>query len=246
MSLHKILQMLEAEAEQQIAEIEQATQDEIEHIRAQAQLEAAEVRQKQLAAIQAPLQAEQVRILNQARLEALRVVMGVRETLITSALEATACRLANLTACKTHPPTGSTTYKQVLGQLVEESVNILGVDGRLRMRVRDSDVPLLEGLVQEMGLAAAVEGGLETDASPCTPLRGVLRGCLGGVVVTTSDGRISLANTLAGRLHLAATIYRPQIADLLCAEHPPTGSTTHPPTGSTTHLPTGGTMAQEA
>ena len=86
MPLDNILRALETKAERLEAEIEQATQAEVERIYAEAQAEAAVVRQKQLAAIEAPLRAEQARILNRAKLEALQIVMGTREQLITTAL----------------------------------------------------------------------------------------------------------------------------------------------------------------
>lgn len=200
MSTERILQALEAETERQIAEIEQAAQKEIEQIYAQAQAEAAAGRQKRLDAVQAPLQAEQTRILNQAKLEALQIVLGMRESLINSALEATAHHLADLVT--------SEAYAQVLWQLTEEALDTLDVAGQVRLRVQDRDVPLMGCLVQEMGLSADVEGGLEERTSSW--------GCPGGVVVTAADGHIRLVNTLAARLQRVASLYRPQIADMLC------------------------------
>lgn len=64
MSLDRILEALDTEAERQVMAIEQAAQAEIEHIRAQAQVEATAVRQKRIMAVQGPLQAERARILN--------------------------------------------------------------------------------------------------------------------------------------------------------------------------------------
>jgi len=202
MSTEKILQALETETERQIAEIEQAAQKEIEQIHAQAQVEAAAVRQKRLAAVQAPLQAEQTRILNQAKLEALQIVLGMRESLINSALEATARHLTDLVT--------SEAYAQVLWQLTEEALDTLDADSQVRLRVQDRDIPLMKRLVQEMGLSAEVEGGLEEGTSSY--------GCPGGVVVTAADGRIRLVNTLAARLQRVASLYRPQIADMLCGD----------------------------
>jgi vacuolar-type H+-ATPase subunit E/Vma4 len=202
MSIEKIVQALETETEHQIAEIEQAAQKEIEQIHAQAQAEATTVRQKRLAAVQAPLQAEQTRILNQAKLEALQIVLGMRESLINSALAATARHLTDLVT--------SEAYAQVLWQLTEEALDTLDVAGPVRLRVQDRDVPLMRRLVQEMELSAEVEGGLEEGSSSW--------GCPGGVAVTTADRRIKLVNTLVTRLQRVANLYRPQIADMLCGD----------------------------
>jgi len=202
MPLENILQALEAEADGQLAEIEQRAGDEIERIRAQARAEAAQVRQKHLAGTQTPLQAERARILNQAKLEALRVVMGARETLIASALEAAARQLE---AGRATP-----TYATWLRRLAQEAVDTLGPDSQLRLRVQDRDLELMRRIVHDMGLSATVEGGLESEDSPW--------GCLGGLVATTPDARISLVNTLDARLGRVAGLYRSQIAGLVFSD----------------------------
>lgn len=202
MPLEKILQALESEAERQIAEIGQAADAEIARIRGQAQAEAAAAQQKHMPAIQAPLRAEQARILNRAKLEALKVVMGAREALIASALDAAACQLETLA--------DSEAYARLLRQLTREAVETLAVDGQVCLRVRSRDMALMKAIAQEMGLSAEVEGGLERDTSS--------RGCLGGVMVTTPDGRITLVNTLDARLQRVASLYRSQIAEGLFAE----------------------------
>lgn len=199
MSLESILQALEAEAERQVAEIEGAAQAEIEHIRAQAQVGAVTVRQKHLAAVRAPLQAEQARILNQAKLEALRIVMGTREALIASALEVAASRLAAL-------PT-TETYDGLLRRLTQETVDTLGPGSQLHLHVQSRDVDLMSRIVQLMGLPAKVEGGLENEDSRW--------GCSGGLVASNHDGRINLINTLDARLGRVARLYRSQIAEML-------------------------------
>ena len=200
MPLENILQALEAESERQVTEVAQTAQAEVARIYAQAQAEAMAARQQHMLAIQAPLQAERARIINQAKLEALRAVMGTRETLMASALEAAARRLGTLSV--------SPAYPTLLRRLTQEAVDRLGTASQLRLRVRSCDVELLCGLVKEMGLTATVEGNLESEASPW--------GCLGGVVIATPDERISLANTLAARLQRAASLYRSDIAALVC------------------------------
>lgn len=203
MPLENILQALEAEADSQLAEIEQRAGDEIERIHTEAQAQATAVRQKHLARVQSPLQAEQARILNQAKLEALRVVMGARETLIASALEAAARRL------ETQRTTPS--YATWLRRLAQEATDTLGPPGsQLCLRVQDRDVELMRRLVHDMGLSATVEGGLESEDTPW--------GCLGGLVATTPDARVSLVNTLDARLGRVAGLYRSQIADLVFAD----------------------------
>ncbi len=198
MPLDTILQALEAEAERLVAEIDQAAQVEVERILTQAQAKAVVVRQKHLTAIEAPLRAERARLLNRAKLARLQLVLGTREELMTAALEAAARRLAALTS--------SQAYAGWLRQLTREVVTALGLNN-LTLHVQDSDLALMNRLVEELGLSATVTGDLELAAE--------LEQDLGGVVVTTPDGRISLINTLGIRLQRVATLYRARIAEML-------------------------------
>lgn len=199
MSLDKILETLEIEAEAQVVALEQTTKAEIERIQAKAQVEAELARQKRLAAIQAPLQAEQARILNKAKLEALQIVLGTREDLLTALFETTAQRLAALT--------NQERYDRLLQQLLEEAVETLPKAGPFRLEVEKQDVKLMQKIIQGMGLEAEVEGTLKRE--------GLWGAELGGVTVTTPDGQISVVNTLEARLERAATLYRAQIAEML-------------------------------
>jgi vacuolar-type H+-ATPase subunit E/Vma4 len=198
MPLQNILQALETEAERLVTEIDGATQAEVERIRAEAQAEAAVVRQEHITAIEAPLRAEQARILNRAKLEALQIVLGTREDLITAVLEAAARRLEVL------PSTEA--YADLLRQLMQEAVDAFDANS-LCLRVQSSDVALMKRIVQKLGLSATVTGGLEDDEA--------IAGNGGGVVATTPDGRISLVNTPTARLARAASLYRLQIAEMM-------------------------------
>jgi vacuolar-type H+-ATPase subunit E/Vma4 len=198
MPLENILQALGTEAERLVTEIDEATQAEVERIRAEAQAEAATVRQKPITAIEAPLRAEQARILNRAKLEALQIVLGTREDLISAMLEATARRLEALSSTEE--------YANLLQQLTQEAVDALGAN-RVCLRVQSSDVELMNRIVQKMGLSATVTGGLENEETP--------EGNLGGVIATSSDGRISLVNTSAARLKRVANLYRTRIAEMM-------------------------------
>jgi vacuolar-type H+-ATPase subunit E/Vma4 len=198
MALETILQTLEAEAERLVTEIDQATQAEVERIRAEAQVEAAAVRQKHITAITVPLRTEQARIINRAKLEALQLVLGTREDLINEVLDRVADRLEALL--------DTDTYAGLLRQLTLEAVEAMGADN-LSFRVHSDDLALMNQLVQELKLAAVVTGGLEDDM--------LLTGQLGGVVASTADGRISLVNTPAIRLERAAQLHRAEIARLM-------------------------------
>lgn len=197
MSLEHILQALEAETEQQIKEVEWTAQAEIERIKAQAEVEAETVCRKHRAAGQAMLQVERTRRLNRAKQEASQQLLQAREQLMTSALAATARQLTALSSTDAYP--------HLLRQLAEESVATLGKTQPLCLHARQTDVELVNRIVQELGLSATVAGDLTNGDSPC----------LGGLAVSTADNRISLTNTLEARLERVAQLYRTQIAEIV-------------------------------
>jgi V/A-type H+-transporting ATPase subunit E len=196
MALDNILEALEAEANQQIADLEQVAQTELAAIRTQAQANAEAVRQQQLAAIKLPIRAERTRLLNQAKLEALQEVLGTRETLISLVLEETGRRLAVLPHLASYPA--------LLQQLIQEAVEALNGVGRLHVHVAKRDLALMNRIVEQLALSAVVEENLDREPAEW-----------GGVVVTSTDGRISLINTLATRLERVARLYRARIAELI-------------------------------
>ena len=199
MSLEQILQALQTEAERQTGEIERGATAEVERIQTEAETAAESARRKHWPAVQASLKAEQARILNQARLEALRVVMGTREELIEMALASAAQRLEALS--------DSELYPQLLRELACEAFVALDTERHLCLRVASGDVAAMERVVREAGLPATVEGGLEHGPPPDS--------ALGGLVASTPDGRIAFVNTFAARLQRTASLYRSQIAAML-------------------------------
>jgi vacuolar-type H+-ATPase subunit E/Vma4 len=207
MSLDKILQALEAEATQGIAQIERAADLEIARIRAEAEVKAAVARQRHAPALAAPLHAERARILNQAKLEALRTVMGTREELMRAAVTAAAAHLA--------ASSGNETYALALEGMTCEAVTELGQDAALLLRVESRDRPAMEGIVERLRLQATVEDGATVGDEAASEH---WCDCPGGVVATTADGRITLDNTLSVRLQRVSALYRSAIAAMLFDE----------------------------
>ncbi|GIK36853.1 MAG: ATP synthase subunit E [Chloroflexota bacterium] len=213
MSLEHILQALEAEAEQQIAEIEQVAEAQVKRILNQAQAEAGVVRQKHVVASQALLQVERTRLLNRAKQQASQIVLREREAVISSALAATMEGLAALS--------NTNAYAHLLRQLTQEAVDTLGTDEPLCLHVRERDVELMERIAGEMGLPASVTGDLnevippgQTHFSPAEQ-NGQ---SLGGLAATVAAGRVTLNNTLEARLFRVSNLYRAQIAEIIFDE----------------------------
>jgi vacuolar-type H+-ATPase subunit E/Vma4 len=198
MPLDKILQAMQAEADGQVSAIEEAAELEVARLKAEAELRASKARASHIPAIQAPLAAERARIINRAKLEALRTVLGTREALISEAIEAAALQLATI-----H---GSDAYRALLERLACEAANTLGTDA-LRLQVQGQDVKDMLGICERLGLSASVEENLAH--APGQPES------LGGVIATAGDGRISLVNSLGERLQRVASLYRTDLAEML-------------------------------
>jgi vacuolar-type H+-ATPase subunit E/Vma4 len=213
MSLDKILQALESAAAAEIAEIEWTAEVERARVRTEAEAQALAVQQKHKEMIVAPLQAERARILNRAKLEALRTVLGAREELIGAALKAAATRLAVLR--------NGDAYARALDRLAREAVAALDQNSGLHLCVESRDRPLLACIVGQWGLQVTVEEGTTSD--------GAAWDCPGGVVAMSADRRISVVNTLSARLQRVATLYRSEIAAMLFSEAPQARRVVLPP-----------------
>ena len=199
MSLDRILQALESEAEGQIAAIEREGQAKIRQLQAQTEANIATLREKHLIARQAEAQAETVRIINRAKLEALQVEIGAREKLLTLAVETAAHHLETDYAAETRT--------ELLRLLIQEAVETLAADGPLQIHVQNRDVIRAQQIVRDLALPAEVHGDRSVDDAAW--------GYLGGVVISPAAGQVSLVNTLDVRLQRVASLYRAQIARLL-------------------------------
>lgn len=200
MPLTTILQALEAEAKAQVAAIEAETGAEIARIKAEAQQQAQTAYQKHLDANRVPLKAEQLRILNRAKLQALQIVLGTREELISAALEETAQQLAQFSQ------TGA--YADVLEHLTRETVAALNQTDGLTLRVKAADVPLMKQIAARLGLSATVNADLQGENT-------YWNSGLGGVIAATEAEQVSVINSLDVRLQRAATLHRGEIAGWL-------------------------------
>ncbi len=199
MSLETILQALEREGEQKAAQILEAAKAEAEEILAQARTDAEAIAQRTLAAVRGPVQVEQMRIVNQAKLEAQQIITGSREEMLNAAVEAAARRLAGLK--------GSDRYAAALRRLAEEAVLAIGAEDGIRFYVRNEDRTLMEQIARELGVRAQVSCQEETRESD--------GGELGGVIAISPDQRIRVDNTLETRLRRVASLYRSEIARLV-------------------------------
>ncbi len=191
MGLQAILDEIRASGEAQAREIEQEAQSRANGILAQARAEARQVEEDACADAGAPAVAERARILQRARLEALRVVGDVREELVDSALARVRERLASLRADPSYP--------SALRALTEEALAELASERRPQLLADPRDKPLLKNIL----------AGLELDISVSYELN-----CRGGLVAKSEDGRVVVINTFDSRLERATAFLRRYLAAL--------------------------------
>ncbi len=223
MPLEHILQAIEAEAQAEIDRITAEAEAQAGEILAKAEAEAAAIRQRHLGAVAPLVHTERARLLNEARLAALREVMQVREELIADAFALAEKQLAEV---RRQPE-----YSHLLCRLAEEAIAELGPEGvrhgafarqeqastavdsgranarggpqtptEVILRVDPRDVTLVEAFLPDLAVPATVEPVLN---------------CIGGLEVCTVDRRIVVSNTFETRLGQARQRLRREVADLV-------------------------------
>lgn len=189
MSLSAILEAIADAGETRVRAIEADTMQRIETILSASRAEGESVCQQVRRERVAEAADECARIMQQARLSALRILGSERETLVEQALRATQQSLQKLRQTPLYP--------SVLRSLVTEALATLGASqpsgegARLVADPRDHD--LLQAILDEMKLKTPV---------------GYELACDGGVIAQSEDGRIRVINTLEARLERALPYLR--------------------------------------
>lgn len=193
MSLEKILEAIRGLGDAQVAEIEERSRVKIREILANARIEAQQIEKDVRSATVLPALTERARIIQRARLEALKIVGEAREALVDSALEQIRGHLANIRNSPDYPAILSHLLKEALGEFdtaLDEDCVSLEADPR--------DRPLLEKILhEELMVNLPVSYTLE---------------CWGGLIVRSQDGRVAVINTLEARLERATPHLRHYLA----------------------------------
>lgn len=190
MGLEDILKAMEEEAKAEMADILAEAEAAAKEILAEAEARARQARQRHRQEVLPGAAAEEARILNEARLEALKVVMQTREDLIDQAFQAAR---QELSAMRSLPE-----YPEVLRRWTGEVYEELGED--LAVSVGAEDLELARSMLAEMGMNARVASNLDS---------------AGGLVATSKDGRILVVNTVDSRLENARQLLRREVAQII-------------------------------
>ena len=195
MSLHAILTAIYAEGDTRVRGIETEAYTNAQKLLVDAQEDAARIREQACARTLAPAGGKHARIIHRARLEALRVVGDVRESLVDTAMARACGRLENLRTDNVYP--------KVLRRLVEEALSELDHsledEEQAKIEADPRDRLLVESILHDLGLEMSVRYCLD---------------CWGGVVARSADGRVTVTNTIEGRLARATPYLRRYLASL--------------------------------
>jgi vacuolar-type H+-ATPase subunit E/Vma4 len=214
--LEHILHAMQAQADTEIEKINRAADEEAAQLIAEAETTARAIRARHRARVEPLLATEAAGLQNKARLGALRAIANAREELIADAFaQAEDCLLQIR---------DSNRYAAILHALAQEAVQAQGSNASANseqsviVRVDPRDFAIARDALADSG-GANVE--IETQAIP-----------LGGLELTTRDGRIVIVNTLASRLTHARKILRGPVARIL------TEAKTDEPWMTATSMPT--------
>ncbi len=193
MALEDILRAMEKQAWAEISRVRANAEAEAAAINAKAEDDARTVKARHLASVVPRLENERARLLNSAKLAAMREVMAAREALLEEAIAAAQreIRLAR----------ENSDYPHYLTLLVAEVVAELGAELCIVVDARDE--ALVRRIAADLGLKAQVSVGLNT---------------AGGLEASTPDGRVLVRNTFEARLERSQRYLRREIASLLAPE----------------------------
>lgn len=240
MSLQAILEAIRASGAARVREIEKETQTQIYAIQAEAQMEAAQIKEDSCVQVVAPAFAERARIIHRARLGALRTTGYCREELVDSALEQVRGRMVEMRSDQV--------YRRVLTHFVQEA--LVEIKGSHQDAACHNAAPGVRHVVAkgtsqigendggQIGTNAAANilttagvddhGAIQLVADPRDrePLEGILidlwldlpvsyeLNCWGGLVARSEGGRVTIINTLEARLERATPYLRRYLAAL--------------------------------
>jgi len=190
MALDDMLKVLEEDGEKQRAAVREKAQKDMDDILKAAREEGEKIKKEQIDLVLAPLDKEKSRILNAAKLEVKKKLAETKKDLLKKVDSEVREKIEKLR--------NSQEWTAIFKQLLSEASQ--RVNGKVIVKVDRRDENIARKIMSELG----VQYQLEIDAS-----------LLGGVTVTSEDGRISLINTFESRLERANRLLRPMVTSTL-------------------------------
>jgi V/A-type H+-transporting ATPase subunit E len=190
MALEDMLRALEEEGQAECDKIMSQAKAREKEILKEAKEEASVIKEAHMKKVKAALRSERARIISNATFYVKKEVLKAKEELIKECFNEAAKRLEVLRS--------SPQYEKIFADLAKEA--LANTEGEVVVSVDKRDAKLAERVL----------GSLTRRYKLTTNLK-----CLGGLVVTTGDGRITFINTFDSRLAKARKLLRSEITSVL-------------------------------
>lgn len=191
MSLPAILEQIRARGESQMREIDERANKSAESILAQARLDAERIESAAREEAASPGATERAQILHKARMDSLQTVGGARAEWMDKVLTHTKTVLSDIRS--------DSRYPSVLCALIREALTELASEDKTGVQIAADprDKLLLEKITVELGVSIVVDYSLT---------------CWGGVTANSTDGRLTVINTLEARFERITPFLRGHLA----------------------------------
>ncbi len=190
MAIEDIFRALEEQADDEVNRILHAATVQADAIEHEARDEAERITNAKIQAADAAVQNKATKAVNSARLQVKRDLAEVRDHAVDAVFDETAKRLAAMR--------GTPGYERILTALLKEAS--ARVDGECEIRVGPEDADLAKKVASDLGLTFTVVPTLDS---------------IGGVIVSTHEGRVVHDNTFESRLYKARNVAGTHIAEVL-------------------------------
>lgn len=190
MALKDMLRALEEEGQAECDKIMSQARAREKEILNEAEKEASAIKEAHMRKAKVALRSERARIISGATFYVRKEVLKAKEELIRECFNRAAKRLEALR--------NSSQYEKIFADLAKEA--LANTEGEVIVSVDKRDVKLAEKTLASL----AKRYKLTTDLK-----------CLGGLVVTTRDGKITFINTFDSRLAKAEKLLRSELTSIL-------------------------------
>lgn len=192
MAIEDIFKALEEQADSEVNQILHAATVQADAVEHEAREEAERITANRIAAAEEAVRAKSAKAVNAARLQVRRDLAAVRDRAVDGVFAEAATRLQAMR--------GTAAYERVFTELVREALR--GVDCACEVQVAPGDADLAKKVMADTGVEFTVVPTLDA---------------MGGVVISTNDGRVVHRNTFESRLLKVRGVAGAKIAEVMAS-----------------------------
>jgi V/A-type H+-transporting ATPase subunit E len=192
MAIEDIFKALEEQADFEVNQILHAATVQSDAIEHEAREEAERITAGRIASAEEAVRAKSAKAVNAARLQVRRDMAAVRDRAVDDVFTEALKRLKALR--------GTAEYERIFTELAREALK--GVESDCEVQVAPADAELAKKVIGGMGVTFTVAPTLDT---------------VGGLVISTSNGRVVRRNTFESRLQKVRGLASAKIAEVMAS-----------------------------